>query len=90
MEIRSNLNVGKAEAASVEKPVSRPVAAASEDTAVFQAAVQVRQTLREVPDVRPEIVERARRLVGDPGYPPRETLQKIATLLAIRDGGRPS
>jgi hypothetical protein len=30
-----------------------------------------------------DVVEHGRRLVGDPAYPPRETLQRIAALLAM-------
>ena len=37
-----------------------------------------------VPESREEIVSRARRLIGDPGYPTEEILLQIAQLLATR------
>ncbi len=41
-----------------------------------------RARLRRVPDVRPEEVARARRLIADPAYPSSETLRRVAFLLA--------
>jgi hypothetical protein len=41
------------------------------------------QALASVPDVRPEVVERARNLVNLVQYPPAETMRKIARLLAM-------
>jgi hypothetical protein len=40
--------------------------------------------LEGVPESREEIVSRARRLIGDPGYPTEEVLLQIAQLLATR------
>jgi hypothetical protein len=37
----------------------------------------------DAPDIRPDVVARARALVADPQYPPAETIRKIANLLAI-------
>jgi len=40
--------------------------------------------LEGVPESREEIVARARRLIGDPGYPTDAILEQIAQLLATR------
>jgi len=50
----------------------------------FEQAAQLNQALRETPEVRPEAVARAQHLIGDVRYPPDETLQSIARLLAIQ------
>ncbi len=39
--------------------------------------------LAESPEVRAEVVERGKELAANPKYPPGETIQKIANLLAI-------
>jgi len=39
--------------------------------------------LAETPDMRPEAVARARELIEDVHYPPAETTQRIARLLAL-------
>ncbi len=49
----------------------------------FEAAAAVDSALERTPDVRPEVVERARRLVESPHYPPPETIRRIANLLAL-------
>ena len=50
---------------------------------VFENSRALEARLEAIPDVRREVVEYGRRLVGDPAYPPRETIQLIATLLAM-------
>jgi predicted Zn-dependent peptidase len=40
------------------------------------------QTLKNLPDVRPEQVARAAKLVADPSYPSDEVLGKVADALA--------
>jgi hypothetical protein len=71
------------------RPVERPERApaktkAPESRVEFSQAAALEKALANTPEVRPERVDQARRLVGDPEYPPRETLQRIATLLAIK------
>jgi len=39
------------------------------------------QALRSQPDVRPDVLERARRLVADPDYPPKEVIGAVAKFL---------
>jgi hypothetical protein len=53
----------------------------------FEATDAVRKALRDTPDVRPEVVEAARQMIGQPTYPPRETINKLSQLLAMRLSG---
>jgi hypothetical protein len=53
------------------------------DTAVFDSAEALKQTLQATPLVRPEMVARARQYIGDPQYPPEEIVQRISVLLAM-------
>ncbi|MDD5348989.1 MAG: hypothetical protein PHQ12_02140 [Chthoniobacteraceae bacterium] len=39
------------------------------------------QALRNQPDVRPEMLERAKQLAADPGYPPKDVIDAIANIL---------
>lgn len=42
----------------------------------------LREALSSTPEVRPEVVERGRRLAVDPNYPPRELILRLAKLMA--------
>ncbi|SRR5258708_7946488 len=42
---------------------------------------QLQQILSANPEVRPEVVERARKLANDPTYPPKEVIHQISKLL---------
>lgn len=71
--------------AAVGSAGSRPAAVRSdqfsnESTACLKAA------LNRQPPIRPDVVERARTLVADPGYPPPEVIQHVARkILAAPD-----
>ena len=41
----------------------------------------LREALSNTPEVRPEVVERGRRLAVDPNYPPRELILRLAKLM---------
>jgi hypothetical protein len=45
--------------------------------------------LRNEPEVRPEVVERAKLLVADPDYPPKEVLKKVAEALLEQEPKQP-
>lgn len=46
----------------------------------------LRAELERQPEVRPEVVARARALAADPSYPPTETIRNVAAqILASRD-----
>jgi len=38
------------------------------------------QALKSQPEVRPEMLERAKQLAEDPGYPPKDVIKAIANL----------
>lgn len=60
---------------------------AAGDTVVFDRAEALNQALDTTPGARPDVVARTRALVADSSYPPRETIQRIASLLAIHLDG---
>ena len=83
MEIRPNSNVDSVTRVfTTASKASRPIDADA-DVSAFDNSRALEARLSDVPDVRPEKVERAKHLIGDPTYPPRETIRKIATLLAL-------
>ena len=61
-----------------------PQKSAAEDAASFERSTALNEALAETPDVRPEVVARARALVGDPTYPPEVAIKKISQLLAMK------
>ena len=58
------------------RPTSPRADLLSTDNAAF-----LRSELARQPEIRPEVVERARTLAADPDYPSRESLQKLAGLM---------
>ncbi len=55
---------------------------AKTDTAVFRAAEGLNQSLRDTPDVREDLVARAKTLAASVQYPPKELMDGLANLLA--------
>lgn len=83
MEIKINRNVDSVtrvfkSGAKASRPIDADAA-----LSVFENSRALEARLEALPDVRMGAVEYGRRLVGDPAYPPRETLQRIAALLAM-------
>lgn len=61
-------------------------AAAKPDRISTEHAAFLRSELERQPEVRPEVVERARGLVSDPKYPSHEIVQHVAAqILAAPD-----
>ncbi|HYG21643.1 MAG TPA: hypothetical protein VEH04_02590 [Verrucomicrobiae bacterium] len=56
---------------------------APEDAAVLQSD-SLQAQLKAAPDVRPEVVEKAKMLVADLQYPPEQVLRSLAHLLALK------
>jgi hypothetical protein len=82
MEIE--FNSSRQAASASNQPVKRPSGATSAaETASIASAQNLEQTVRNLPMVRPEQVERARSLIADSKYPPQEMLNRIANLLAL-------
>ena len=83
MEIKLNMNIDSvARVTNTQPKASRPIDSDAAMSA-FENSRALEARLEELPDVRPEVVDHARSLVGNPAYPPRETMQGIAALLAM-------
>lgn len=81
MDIKFNPSQPTESAAN--KPVTRSRAAAAPETVPFEQVQSLERSVKELPLVRPEKVAQARALVADVQYPPMETLDRIASLLAL-------
>ncbi len=81
MEIKLNTNVDPIGRAPGTQPKKVEAQAPSEG-AVFSHAEDLNRGLQQTEDVRTEKVAQARALVNQTNYPPKETIKKIATLLA--------
>jgi hypothetical protein len=62
--------------ASSAPAVARP-ATAKPDKISTESAAFLRQALAAQPEIRPEVVERARKLAADPSYPSPEIIRSI-------------
>ncbi len=82
MEINPNSNTGSVNRVAHPAPQARPVRGTG-DQAVFNRSEALDRSFAEMPEVRPEKVARARELIGQVTYPPRETIAKISDLLAL-------
>jgi len=58
-------------------PAPRPLAPRSDQISTAGAAF-LRAELARQPEIRPEVVERARALAADPGYPPSAVIRSVA------------
>lgn len=81
MEI--NLNPGLSEVPSTPPP-RRATESVSlgRDASEFAQAATLEKALAATPDVRADVVDQAKQLVAQSAYPPPETIQRIASLLA--------
>ena len=59
------------------KPASRQQSERADQISI-ENAVFLRAELVRQPEIRAEVVARARALAADPSYPPREAVQKVA------------
>lgn len=83
MEIQSHHNIGNIP--QVGGPTRQGAASAGRRSEVdLESSRQLDQALQRLPETRPEVVERMRPLVGDPTYPPRETIRSLSHLLAMK------
>ena len=85
MEITPNSNFEPVARKPVYPARRRPPQADTDtdtDTAAFPRAETLKQTVQATPLVREDKVARARQHIGDVRYPPEETIQRIAVLLA--------
>jgi hypothetical protein len=88
MEVKANINIDATPRVGVN-PARRQTVPASADTVSFQRVEALDQALQATPTVRTEEIARARELIGDVKYPPADTINSIAALLALKMGVTP-
>ena len=64
-------------ASAVGSSAGRPAAPRPDRMSTEQAAY-LRSALQRQPEIRPEVVERARALAADSNYPPRDVIRNVA------------
>jgi hypothetical protein len=67
-------------AAAATPPAGRPAAGPSDQIHIDKAAT-LRAALQQVPEVRPEVVERARALAADPTYPSDAIVRHVSAAI---------
>ena len=82
MEIKWNSNIDPVVRAG-PSPIKARAPQAGTDSVAFDQVEVLDQALRATAAGRPEMIGRARQLIGNVKYPPEETIQRIATLLAM-------
>src|SRR5882724_7178561 len=85
MKINTN-NLGTGAVNGATPPAPRPASGTAQpatDGASFPKSVALNRALGEVPNSRPEVVERAKSLISDVNYPPLVIIRKLSALLAI-------
>lgn len=86
MKIDPNSHISSTPPAAASRAATH-AAAPQVASASFEQVAQLNQALQRTPEVRAEVVAKARLLVGDVKYPPDTTIQRIARLLAMELGG---
>jgi hypothetical protein len=86
MEIKLNVNSDLANR-PVDRPAARPVGPVRNPEA-FENLDALQREMDAIPVIRPEAVARGQELLSNVDYPPDETIRSLATLLAMKLGGR--
>jgi len=66
--------------AAASGPAAKPAQSASDQIHIDKASI-LRAGLQQVPEIRPEVVERARALAADPAYPADSIINKISAAI---------
>jgi hypothetical protein len=82
MQIEANFNVSPPGRTPPATAPGRGGKVAS-DRAAFDDSVALEKALKDSPEVRPEVVEKAKQLVTNVPYPPPEVIAKISRLLGL-------
>lgn len=82
MEVKANINIDAAQRVIVNQTRVQPPQSQT-DTASFRRSEALNHALQATPAARPEAVARARELISDVLYPPADTIEGIAALLAL-------
>ena len=83
MEVNNNINIDTAQWVKVNQARSR-ASQSGADTTSFYRVEALDQAMQATPAVRPEAVERAKKLIAEIRYPGDETIRGIASLLALK------
>jgi hypothetical protein len=67
----------------LSRAIQAPTAQPGEEITSFKGSYALDGALASTPDVRAEVVDRARQLVAQSSYPPKEVIDRIASLLAV-------
>ncbi len=81
MEVEFNVGLAANNPVS-QSPVRRQSAPPAASAMSFENTQALEETLKEIPTVRPEAVDRAAALLADANYPPDEVLDRVATVLS--------
>ena len=83
MEIKLNTNLDSvARGQNTQSNASRAIERKS-DVPAFENSKALEAQLANLPDVRLDKLEQALNLIGQPAYPPQETINGLAALLAV-------
>ena len=82
MEIELNTN-RLSSVSPASPPQKAREAAPAGDEANFSGTQALAEALAHLPETRPEVIQRARELVGSAKYPPDDMLNRIARLVAM-------
>jgi hypothetical protein len=80
MEINTNMNVSGVNG-FIQPGRASSAAKATPDTASFPGTAGLETALGSLPDSRPEAVDLAKSLIGDPTYPSRGVVSQLAQYL---------
>jgi len=81
MEINMKINTGGIPATThAKRSAPKPLSPSGGDA--FASSNALEGALKNVPDVRPEAVARARQLINDPNYPSADTVRQLSNFLA--------
>lgn len=67
-------------AAAASSTATRPPLAPTDQVHIDKTAI-LRAALQQVPEIRPEVVERAKALAADPAYPSNSIINKISAAI---------
>lgn len=77
----SSANVRPEAALAASAPSPRKAANSPADQIHIDKAAALRAGLQNIPEIRPEVVERAQALAADPSYPSDDIILKVSALI---------
>ena len=83
MEVNNNNNIDTAQWVRINQSKPRSPQAESDSTSFYRVEA-LDQAMEATPVARPEVVDRARKLISEVRYPGDETIRGIASLLALK------